>query len=116
MDPWFVLILRIFRQYRPKHAKRRHNISVRPAAARAGPPDSCRRDLADDASLFQRTSPWRQSATTLAFLVGAKQAFAARVMLPAVTMSERSYMRASLADMADEIRDELAAAAIVAVQ
>ena len=55
-------------------------------------------------------------ARTLAFLVGGKQAFAARVMLPAVTMPERSYMRSSLAEMADEIRDELAATAIETTQ
>jgi hypothetical protein len=34
----------------------------------------------------------------LALLVGGKQAFAARVTLPAVTMPGRSYMRASLAN------------------
>jgi len=33
-------------------------------------------------------------AKALAFLVGGKQAFAARVQLPAATMPERSYMRA----------------------
>ena len=50
-------------------------------------------------------------AKALAFLVGGKQIFAARVLMPAVTMLERSYMRSSLAEMADEIRDELTAAA-----
>jgi phage gpG-like protein len=48
-------------------------------------------------------------ARALAFIVGGKQAFAARVNLPAITMPERSYMRSSLAEIADEIRDEFAA-------
>ena len=51
-------------------------------------------------------------AKALAFLVGGKQAFAARVQMPTVMMPERSYMRSSLADMADEIRDELTGAII----
>ena len=55
-------------------------------------------------------------AKALAFLVGGKQAFTARVNLPAIAMPERSYMRTSLAEMADDIRDELAATAIEAVQ
>jgi phage gpG-like protein len=55
-------------------------------------------------------------AKALAFLVGGKQAFAARVNLPAIAMPERSYMRTSLAEMADDIRDELAATAIEAIQ
>jgi phage gpG-like protein len=42
-------------------------------------------------------------AKALAFLVGGKQAFAARVNLPAIAMPERSFMRSSLAEMADEI-------------
>ncbi len=46
-------------------------------------------------------------AKALAFLLGGKQAFAARVNLPAVTMPERSYLRSSLAEMADEIREGL---------
>ena len=50
-------------------------------------------------------------ARALAFLVGGKQVFAACVQIPAVAMPERSYMRASLAEMADEIREGLAAAA-----
>jgi phage gpG-like protein len=54
-------------------------------------------------------------AKVLAFLVGGKQAFAARVQIPAVTMPERSYMRSALAEMADEIRDGLAEAAMEAV-
>ncbi len=49
-------------------------------------------------------------AKALAFLVGGKQAFAARVNLPAIAMPERSYMRASLAEMADEIREGLSEA------
>ncbi len=51
-------------------------------------------------------------AKALAFLVGGKQTFAARVNLPAITMPERSYMRSSLAEMAEQIRDEFAAAVI----
>ena len=43
-------------------------------------------------------------AKALAFAIGGKQVFAARVNLPAIAMPERSYMRSSLAEMADEIR------------
>ena len=46
----------------------------------------------------------------LAFLIGGKQAFAARVLMPAVTMPERSYMRSSLEQMADLVRGEFTAA------
>jgi phage gpG-like protein len=49
-------------------------------------------------------------AKALAFLVGGKQLFAARVNMPAVTMPERSYLRSSLAEMADQIAEELTAA------
>jgi phage gpG-like protein len=55
-------------------------------------------------------------AKALAFLLGGKQAFAARVNLPAVTMPERSYLRSSLEEMADEIRDGLIEAATDAAQ
>jgi phage gpG-like protein len=55
-------------------------------------------------------------ARALAFLVGGKQVFATRVQLPAVTMPERSYMRSSLNEMADEIRDDFAAAVAEAIQ
>jgi phage gpG-like protein len=55
-------------------------------------------------------------AKALAFAVEGKQEFAARVNLPAVTMPERSYMRSSLAEMADEIREELTAAAMKVVR
>jgi phage gpG-like protein len=51
-------------------------------------------------------------ARALAFLVGGKQAFAARVNLPAIAMPERSYLRSSLAEMADEIRDGLSEAVV----
>ena len=54
-------------------------------------------------------------ARALAFIVGGKQVFAARVNLPAIAMPERSYMRTSLAEMADEIRDRLSEAAIEAM-
>jgi phage gpG-like protein len=46
-------------------------------------------------------------AKALAFVVGGKQVFAARVNLPAVTMPERSYLRSSLAEMAGEITEGL---------
>jgi phage gpG-like protein len=46
-------------------------------------------------------------AKALAFVVGGKQVFAARVQIPAVTMPARSYMRSSLAEMAEAIREEL---------
>jgi len=49
-------------------------------------------------------------ARALAFLIGGKQAFAARVNLPAIAMPERSYMRSSLAEMADEIGEGLSEA------
>ena len=55
-------------------------------------------------------------ARALAFLVGGKQGFAARVNLPAITMPERSYMRSSLAEMAGEIHDELDVAVVEAIQ
>ena len=51
-------------------------------------------------------------AKALAFLVGGKQTFAARVLMPTVTMPERSYMRSSLAEMADEVKDEMAGAVL----
>jgi phage gpG-like protein len=54
-------------------------------------------------------------AKALAFAVGGKQAFAARVNLPAITMPARSYLRASLAEMADEIRDGLSEAVVEAM-
>jgi phage gpG-like protein len=46
-------------------------------------------------------------AKALAFVVGGKQVFAARVNLPAVTLPERSYLRSSLAEMAGEIAEGL---------
>jgi phage gpG-like protein len=52
----------------------------------------------------------------LAFAIDGKQVFAARVNLPAVTMPERSYMRSSLAEMADEIADELSNAVVEAAR
>jgi phage gpG-like protein len=55
-------------------------------------------------------------AKALAFAIGGKQTFAARVNLPAVTMPERSYMRSSLAEMADAIRRELSEAVIEAME
>jgi len=51
-------------------------------------------------------------AKALAFAVGGKEVFAARVNLPTVTMPERSYLRASLAEMADAIRDGLSEAVV----
>ena len=46
-------------------------------------------------------------ARALAFVIGGKQVFAARVQIPAITMPERSYLRSSLAGMQDEITDGL---------
>jgi phage gpG-like protein len=46
-------------------------------------------------------------AKALAFLIGGKQVFAQRVQIPAIDMPERSYLRSSLADMADEIQEGL---------
>jgi len=54
-------------------------------------------------------------AKALAFVVGGKQVFAARVNLPAIAMPERSYMRASLAEMADEIREGLGEVVVAAM-
>jgi phage gpG-like protein len=54
-------------------------------------------------------------ARALAFLVGGKQAFAARVNLPAIAMPERSYLRSSLAEMTDEIRAGLSEAVVEAL-
>jgi phage gpG-like protein len=51
----------------------------------------------------------------LAFAIGGKQVFAARVQLPTVAMPERPYMRSSLAEMADEIREELTGAVVEAM-
>jgi len=49
-------------------------------------------------------------ARALAFIVGGKRAFAVRVHLPAIVMPERSYMRSSLAEMADDIKENLSEA------
>jgi phage gpG-like protein len=46
-------------------------------------------------------------AKALAFAIGGKQVFAARVNLPAVTLPERSYLRSSLGEMAGEIAEGL---------
>jgi phage gpG-like protein len=54
-------------------------------------------------------------AKALAFAIGGKQVFAARVQIPTVMMPERSYMRSSLAEMADEIRDGLSEAVVEAM-
>ncbi len=55
-------------------------------------------------------------ARALAFLVGGKQAFAARVNLPAIAMPERSFMRLSLAEMAEEIGDQFGATVVEVIQ
>ena len=55
-------------------------------------------------------------AKALAFAVGGKRVFAARVNLPAVTMPERSYLRSSLAEMAEEIKEEFGAAVLEATK
>jgi phage gpG-like protein len=51
-------------------------------------------------------------AKALAFVIGGKQTFAVRVQMPTVMMPERSYMRSSLAEMADEIGDEFTRAVV----
>ena len=58
----------------------------------------------------------RDKAKALAFLIGGKQAFAERVNIPAVTMPERSYLRSSLGEMAEAMRDEFAEAMIEAIE
>jgi len=55
-------------------------------------------------------------AKALAFAVGGKQVFAARVNLPAVTIPERSYLRSSLAEMAGEIAEGLSDAVVEAMR
>jgi len=55
-------------------------------------------------------------AKALAFAIGGKQVFAARVNLPAVTIPERSYLRSSLAEMAEEIKEEFDAAVVEATR
>ncbi len=55
-------------------------------------------------------------ARALAFVVGGKQVFAARVNLPAITMPERTYLRSSLAEMAEEITERLSEAVVVAMR
>ena len=55
-------------------------------------------------------------AKALAFAIGGKQVFAARVNLPAVTIPERSYLRSSLAEMAEEIKEEFGAAVVEATR
>jgi phage gpG-like protein len=55
-------------------------------------------------------------AKALAFAVSGKQVFAARVNLPAVTLPERSYLRSSLAEMAEEITGELSHAVVEAIR
>lgn len=55
-------------------------------------------------------------AKALSFAIDGKQVFAARVNLPVVTMPERSYMRSSLAEMADVIREELSEAVVQAMR
>ena len=54
-------------------------------------------------------------AKALAFLIGGKQAFATRVNLPAIAIPERSYLRSSLAEMADEIWEGLSEAVVNAM-
>jgi phage gpG-like protein len=55
-------------------------------------------------------------AKALAFAIGGKQVFAARVNLPAVTVPERSYLRSSLAEMAGEIGEGLSGAVAEAME
>ncbi len=55
-------------------------------------------------------------AKALAFVIAGKTTFAERVNLPAVTMPERSYLRSSLAEMTDDIRERLSEAVAVALK
>jgi phage gpG-like protein len=55
-------------------------------------------------------------AKALAFAVGGKQVFAKRVNLPAVTLPERSYLRASLGEMVGAITENFGVAIIEATQ
>jgi phage gpG-like protein len=55
-------------------------------------------------------------AKALAFVVGGKRVFERRVNLPAIAMPARSYMRSSLAEMAEEIREGLGGAMMEAMQ
>jgi phage gpG-like protein len=54
-------------------------------------------------------------ARALAFPVGGKRAFAMRVNLPAIAMPQRSYLRSSLAETADEIEAGMAEAVVEAL-
>ena len=65
-----------------------------------------------------RTSPHDivpNKAQALAFVIGGQQVFARIVHHPGSTLPERSYLRSSLADMADDIAGELKAAVIEAL-
>jgi phage gpG-like protein len=55
-------------------------------------------------------------AKALSFVVGGKQVFAVRVNLSAITMPERSYLRSSLAEMADGINEGLNEAVVDALR
>jgi hypothetical protein len=55
-------------------------------------------------------------AKALAFLAGGEQVFARVVHHPGSHIPERSYLRASLAEMADQIESEMKSAVIDAVQ
>ncbi|MBV9861890.1 MAG: phage virion morphogenesis protein [Alphaproteobacteria bacterium] len=57
-----------------------------------------------------------QGARALAFPWKGKQRFFKRVEIPAVTMPERSFLRAALDEMAPEIREAVAAAVREAVR
>jgi len=48
-----------------------------------------------------------KKARVVAFVGGGKLAFVARMNLPAITIPERSYLRSSLAEIADKIREGL---------
>ena len=54
-----------------------------------------------------------KNAEALAFMMDGKQVFAKVVHMPDVTMPERSFMRSSLADMADTIVKEIKEAALL---
>ena len=76
--------------------------------------------MSNGASRVRRRDPAARHRTgqgkALAFLIGGKLDFAARVNLPAVAMPERYYMRSSLAEMADEIAGAMTEAVFEAMR
>jgi phage gpG-like protein len=55
-------------------------------------------------------------AQALMFEIGGETVFAKRVQMPDVTMPERSYLRSSLAEMRDQIVEEMREAVVAGMQ